>query len=156
MTKSKEKKPNLFIVGHPRSGTTSLYWMLKQHPEIFMSEEKEPHYFDKDVAQKTKKGYLSLFSGLGDENVVGEATPSYLRSKVAAKEIKKFNPDAKITIFLREPTDFLRAWYQKAAGGEREKTSEIDKNIFKKEYLEMVKYSEQIKRYLNNFSKKNI
>jgi hypothetical protein len=39
------KLPNLFIVGAPRSGTTSLYNYLKQHPEVFMSPAKEPHYF---------------------------------------------------------------------------------------------------------------
>ena len=42
------KKPNLFIVGHPRSGTSSLHYYLKQHPDIFMTAIKEPNYFARD------------------------------------------------------------------------------------------------------------
>ena len=44
-----EKLPNFFIVGAAKSGTTSLYHHLCQHPDIFMSPVKEPHYFSRDV-----------------------------------------------------------------------------------------------------------
>ena len=47
------KKPNFFIVGEPKSGTTTLYDLLKTHPDIFMPEEKEPSYFSKDFIQET-------------------------------------------------------------------------------------------------------
>lgn len=152
------KKPNLFIIGHPRCGTTSLYLMLKQHPEIFMPKEKEPHYFCGDVKQKIKseKEYLLLFSKAKKHKIIGEATPNYLRSKIAAKEIKKFSPDAKIIIILREPIDFIRALYQMDAASGNEKLSEINKGIFQKKYLQKTEYYKQVKRYLDNFSKKNI
>jgi len=154
----KRKKPNLFIVGKPRSGTSSLYLMLKQHPGICMSKEKEPHYFDEDVSKRTnnKKDYMKFFSNVKHEKIIGEATPNYLVSEKAAKEIKKFNPNSKIIMILREPLDFLRALYQKAASSGNEELGRVKKDIFKKEYLEKIKYSEQIKRYLDNFPKKNI
>ncbi|RLA93238.1 MAG: hypothetical protein DRG83_21265, partial [Deltaproteobacteria bacterium] len=43
------KKPNLFVVGAMKAGTTSLYYLLKQHPQIYMSPVKEPHFFSKDI-----------------------------------------------------------------------------------------------------------
>ena len=45
------KRPNLFIVGAPKSGTTSIYNYLKNHPEVFMSPIKEPHFFAKDFIE---------------------------------------------------------------------------------------------------------
>jgi Sulfotransferase family len=41
--------PNFFIAGAPKSGTTSLYHYLDQHPEIYMSPIKEPHYFASEI-----------------------------------------------------------------------------------------------------------
>ena len=43
------KKPNLFLIGAAKCGTTSLYHYLKQHPDLFFPEHKEPHYFSKDL-----------------------------------------------------------------------------------------------------------
>lgn len=150
-------KPNFFIVGHPRCGTSSLYNMLKQHPEIFLSE-KEPHYFDTDVKQKTfyEEEYLNLFQNVENEEIIGEVTPGYLRSEVAAEKIQEFNPDAKILMILRNPIDLIRAWFQKAVEGGKEDYENIEKNVWSSEYLNLLRYSQQIKRYLRNFPKENI
>ncbi|MCH9035408.1 MAG: sulfotransferase [Planctomycetes bacterium] len=43
-------KPDFFIVGAPKCGTTSLYEYLRQHPEVFMSRIKEPHFFGRDLS----------------------------------------------------------------------------------------------------------
>ena len=63
------KKPNLFIVGAPRCGTTSLYRYLGQHPDIFMSSEKELNFFASDLylPQFTESEYLSFFAGAKKE-----------------------------------------------------------------------------------------
>ena len=57
--------PNLFIIGAPKSGTTSLYQYLKSHPNIFMCTPKEPHYFSDDINNisivKTLNEYQALF-----------------------------------------------------------------------------------------------
>jgi len=49
MMSNKEIKPNLFIVGAAKAGTTSIYNYLKQHPDVFVSPIKEPNYFGSDV-----------------------------------------------------------------------------------------------------------
>ena len=115
------KKPNLFIVGQPKSGTTALHQFLGQHPEIFMSSIKEPHYFCQDFQSesdryygsrrffdfRTEPDYLQLFAKAKSETILGEASTNYLYSQVAAEKISQFNPQAKIIMLLREPASFL-------------------------------------------------
>lgn len=114
-------KPNLFIVGQPKSGTTALHQFLGQHPEIYMSSIKEPHYFcsdfhiESDRYYGTKRffdfrseaEYLQLFAKANSVKVLGESSTNYLYSQVAAANISEFNPQAKIIIVLREPASFL-------------------------------------------------
>jgi len=170
----REKLPNFFIVGAAKSGTTSLYHHLCQHPDVFMSPVKEPHYFSKDIwhyliergmrdVQKNYNDYKKLFK---DGRAIGEASPSYLYSKVAAREIYNFNPDAKIIIILRNPVNrAFSAWRMNCMRG-------IDGDLFIKEikkinnyknspwktngYLGAGMYSSQIKRYMDIFPRKNI
>ncbi|MCP4147307.1 MAG: sulfotransferase [bacterium] len=107
-------KPNFFIVGMPRSGTTSLYAYLKQHPDIYVSLFKEPHFFGTDLTQPRinvtdEELYYGLFAGAGQRKRVGEASVWYLTSATAAGEIKAFNPGAKIIVMLRNPVDMIQS-----------------------------------------------
>jgi hypothetical protein len=112
--------PDFFIVGHPKSGTTALYEMLRRHPQIFMPELKEPRYFATDLRQRfqpprqgrlpdTLQEYLALFEPAAPEQTVGEASPSYLASHTAAGLIADAQPGARIVAILREPASFLRS-----------------------------------------------
>jgi hypothetical protein len=105
-------KPNFFIVGAPKCGTTALYEYLRPHPNIFMPELKEPHFFAKDLGTypriKTLEDYTGLFAGSTPEHLrVGEASVYYLRSSVAIANIHGFNPDAKIIAMFRNPVDMV-------------------------------------------------
>ncbi|NLF38083.1 sulfotransferase, partial [bacterium] len=101
--------PDFFIVGAPKSGTTALHAYLGRHPSIFVPARKEPHFFGSDIVSpafvRDRDAYLSLFAGATTEARVGEASIWYLYSKRAAREIKEFNPDARIIIMLRNPVD---------------------------------------------------
>ena len=105
------KKPNLFIVGAPKCGTTFLYHYLKQHPEIFFPDFKEPHFFGSDLIRKNGaydlnvNNYQNLFNS--DKKIIGEASSFYIFSKTAAKEIYNFNPNSKIIIMLRDLVDLV-------------------------------------------------
>ena len=72
------KKPNFFIVGAPKCGTTSMWQYLKQHPEIFMTALKEPHYFGADLGPRriieTESQYLKLFAKAREQKRLGEAS----------------------------------------------------------------------------------
>src|SRR5579872_3244504 len=98
------RKPDFFIVGAPRCGTTAMFDYLGKHPEIFGAALKEPHFFGSDIAyprRPTLERYLSYFVGANGEKRVGEASTSYLFSKLAAAEIKEFSPSSRIIIMLR-------------------------------------------------------
>jgi hypothetical protein len=107
-------KPNFFIVGAPKCGTTALYEYLRHHPNIFMSEVKEPHFFAKDLGSypriKTLEDYTELFTRSTDRHSsVGEASVYYLRSAVALANIRAFNPEAKIIAMFRNPVDMVHS-----------------------------------------------
>ena len=103
------KKPNFFIIGAPKCGTTSLAYWLSSHPNIFMSSYKEPHYYNKGYNSKyfeTYEKYLELFEDASDKHqIIGEASTGYLYSKIAVKNILKDTNREKVKflVMLREP-----------------------------------------------------
>ncbi len=114
------RAPDFFIVGHQKCGTTALFMMLSEHPQIFMSDVKEPWYFGRELRSRfdkpstrnrpnTLEDYLSLFAEAAPEQTVGEASPQYIRSEDAPREIAELRPDARIIVLLREPAAFLRS-----------------------------------------------
>ncbi len=104
------RKPDLFIVGAPKCGTSALSTYLREHPRIFIPALKELHYFGSDVrypGRPSLEQYLAHFTPARDELRIGEASTSYLFSRRAAEEIKAFNPAARIIIMLRNPVDMM-------------------------------------------------
>jgi hypothetical protein len=113
--------PDFFIVGHPKSGTTALYEMLRTHPEIYMPKAKEPRFFasdlpssfqrHSDVPSLTYEDYLGLFRDARADQRIGEASTSYIWSSTAAERIAEARPDARIIAVLREPASFVRSMH---------------------------------------------
>jgi len=110
--------PNLFIVGAPKSGTTSIYEYLRDHPDVYMADVKEPSYFAPDVVVGLRKrlrfgedqdAYMALFSHARNEKLIGEASATYLTSHVAASHILKFQPTARLIVMLRNPVEMMYA-----------------------------------------------
>jgi sulfotransferase family protein len=117
--------PDFFIVGHPKSGTTALYEMLRRHPQIYMPDLKEPRFFASDLRVRfqrrapdpsspstlpqTYEEYLALFDAARLDQRVGEASPLYLMSRAAPELIARVQPAARIVAILREPVSFLRS-----------------------------------------------
>lgn len=166
-----DRWPNFFIVGAPKSGTTSLYEYLKQVPGIFMSPEKEPNYFnqvtvlDDDPYRfmiRDKKKYLELFKNVKNEKIIGDATPNYLRDPNAPHLIHKVSPNAKILITLRNPTDRIFSQYQMLLNLGRisystEKLVEsLEKNGRMPNQTVQEFYTPLVKRYLDVFDTKSV
>ncbi|MDR4503336.1 MAG: sulfotransferase [Candidatus Scalindua sp.] len=173
-------KPNFFIVGAPKSGTTSLHNYLSEHPDVFMSKTKEPCFLAPDFScptyPQTEEEYLLCFRGYSGEIRIGESTTSYLYSKKAARAIHNYAPSAKIIAMLRNPVDLvvsLHAQYLKmgiesitrlqdalVAETGRSQGKCIPKRFrFPNEYLlyrEVGKYAEQLSRYLSEFGGENV
>lgn len=173
-------RPEFFIVGAPKCGTTAMQEYLRQHPDIFMPDMKEIHHFADDLLKKndpflSRERYLSLFAGAGENQLVGEASVYYLFSKNAARNIKSFCPGAKIIIMLRNPVDVLYSRHAQlvyngaenildfeaslAAEEKRRNGEMIPKNIrIEKKLLhrEVVKFTEQVKRYFDIFGRNKV
>jgi hypothetical protein len=110
--------PDFFIVGHHKSGTSALYEMLKAHPQVFMSAQKEPRFMASDMRERfrqprehphpqTLDEYLQLFADAAPQLRAGEASATYLWSHTAAERIAELQPAARIIAILREPASFL-------------------------------------------------
>ena len=95
--------PDFICIGVQRAGTTWLYECLKEHPEIFVPETKELHFFN-DNYEKGMKFYSSFFEEADPVNqVIGELTPNYYHDLEALNRISKELPNVKIILILREP-----------------------------------------------------
>ncbi len=120
--------PNFIVVGAAKSGTTSLYHYLQQHPDVYMSPVKEPEYFSfvgKEVnfigpgGQPMNFGiinnaneYAELFKDVTPEKAIGECSTSYLLLPQAAANIHRSLPHCRIIIILRHPVDRAFSHYQ--------------------------------------------
>lgn len=94
------------IIGAQRSGTTFLYHLLDEHPEINMAKPiyPEPKFFMNPELIKTgKENYLSKYFNNNYNKVLGEKGTSYIESEKALKAIQDFFPEVKILILLRNP-----------------------------------------------------
>jgi hypothetical protein len=110
------RKPDFFIVGAPKCGTTAMDHYLAVHPDVFMAR-KEMHFFGSDLRfgpqfyRRDPTAYLAEFNTANGRRRAGEASVWYLFSERAAAEIKAFNPDARIIIMLRNPVEMLHSLY---------------------------------------------
>ncbi len=178
--RSTGRLPDFFIVGHPKSGTTALYRMLREHPQIFMPEVKEPSFFVPELRTpkrsqarypETIGGYRSLFAAAEADQLAGEATTSYLWSSGAAERIAEVQPDARIIAILREPASYLRSLHLQFLQDHLETETDLrraleleqvrregralPKNSIRPQWLmysEHVRYVEQLQRYRAAFS----
>ncbi len=173
------KKPDFFIVGAPKCGTTAMYNYLNQHPEIFMPKKKEPHFFGSDLYSpwyiRDINAYLSLFKDVKNKKRIGEASVWYLYSKSAAYEIKEFNPDAQIIIMLRNPVDMMYSLHAQRVYNGNEDILDFEEALNAEEdrkkglrmpphpgltcamfYRDAARFTEQVKRYLDVFGRNKV
>lgn len=163
------RKPDVIVAGMPRSGTTWLFRVLNQHPDVFIPENKEINFFNKkfyylsdgSLPNPNRKNglnwYFSFFEKAGDDKITVDMSILTALDESSAKEVKKYIPDAKIIFCLRDPVGHAYSMYRLmyAEGDVKEKTfEEYLKNH--KELLSHSKYYEKIKAYFDEFGRKNV
>lgn len=152
---------------------------LKQHPEVFMPERKEPQFFGNDLHSPTfireQEEYLSLFDSVKDEKRVGETSVWSLYSERAAGEIKEFESNASIIVMLRNPLEMipslhsqylytgnedienleeaLKAEEERKKGSRIPRTATFVQGLF---YRETARYFQQVQRYFEVFGRENV
>jgi len=171
--------PNFFIVGAQKAGTTSLYHYLNQHPQVYMSPRKEPHFFEGMHSEFRRPGrrsapvsdlaeYQALFEGAKDERAIGEASASYLYSTRAPHLIKSSVPDAKVIAILRNPADRAYSNFLHCVQVGREPLRSFDEALQAEEarmrdkwgplwyYKQKGFYYAQVKRYFDTFGRDRV
>lgn len=131
---NERKLPTFLVIGAMRSGTTTLYYSLLRHPQVFMASIKETNFFTfndgyldlpltEDASLNfvatsitTREGYEQLFRLAGSALAIGEVSPSYLYSRGAAARVKALLPATQLVALLRDPVDRAYSAYLRRAG----------------------------------------
>lgn len=114
--------PNVIIAGAPKSGTSTLFRWLADHPEVAGSREKETYFFvdpgthmyraDRHVASSPMSAYTALFEEKAAATVTMEATPAYLYAKTALEHVPDLPTRPKVLFVLREPAAQIHSLYE--------------------------------------------
>ena len=177
--------PNFLVVGAQKCGTTALYYHLKQHPQVYMSPEKEPHFFalegetivfrgprDKEIldhiAVTDIEAYRELFAGVSNETAVGEASAVYLYSPKAPGRIRYHVPDAKLIIIIRQPAERAYSSFLHMVRDGREPFKDFERALEEEEarvrdnwspiwhYKRAGFYHDQLERYFDTFGRDQV
>lgn len=173
------KTPTFLILGAGKSGTTSLYHYMAEHPNVYMSEPKEPIFFEAEYEKGLEYYWHKYFSGWKGEQAIGEARPTKLYLPFVPKRLHESLPKAKLIAILRNPIDrAYSAWWMNVCNGKEDLSFEeaIQRDLDRMEaginfegesgerlwrenlknekiniYLDEGYYAKQLKRYLELF-----
>ena len=124
--------PTFLILGAGKAGTTSLYYYLSQHPQIFMSTPKEPPFFQIEYERGPTYYWDAYFSGYRGQNQAGEAAHHNLHLPYVTPRIAATVPDARLMVICRDPVERALSayWHNVTRGAERSSFEDaIDKNL---------------------------
>lgn len=176
--------PNFVVIGAPKSGTTSLFYYLKQHPEIFLPTRKELHYFafpqlekhacgpgDRDTLSalcSTREAYEKHYASIRQEKAVGDVSPSYLyyANDVAERILQELGR-VKIIAILRDPAEKAFSQYMHLVRDHRENLGFYEALLAEQgrreagwsdiwRYVESSLYSERLAKYVAVFGQENV
>ena len=161
-------RPNFMIVGAQKAGTTSLYYYLNQHDDVFMPTPKELHFFDtrESITKNAFDRYLKKFKTRDSYLAKGEATPIYMFYPQSLEKIKAVLPQLKIIIIVRDPVRraYSHYWYEVSRGWENKSFLEAinrdpdDSDLYLRHhsYVERSRYSGQLERAFEVFGRENV
>ena len=149
--------PNFILSGFPKCGTTSLHYYLSEHPEIYMPDQKELHFFTNRIFAKNNKGtgdsilththiktlneYQKCFKGGENFKIVGETSPSYINHPELFKKISKTLSDPKIIVLIRDPIKRAYSNYLHLLREQRE-TLSFEEALSQEEKRKALKYAD--------------
>jgi hypothetical protein len=174
-----DRRPDLFIVGAPKCGTTALFNYLGDHPDIYMSTLKEPQYFAEDIFGPQRNvtnldEYLRCFGAARNQRCLGEGSTCYLASPSAAQKIQAFSPHARIIIMLRDPLEVMHAEHNQRVLNDMEQILDFARAlesrdarvwgsgpfqgqaVIRPSYREITQFATQTKRYFEVFGRDKV
>lgn len=167
-----DPRPNLFLIGAMKSGTSYLRRLLGSHPSIFMCDPDEPSYFV-DPKQlrviwpdmwhlgfwRSEANYLKLFEQAVAAKIVGEASTNYTKTPLlsgVAKRIQAFNPNARLIYLLRDPIERTISHYWHMVRHHGENRPLIQAVRRDAQFMDVSHYAMQLAPYLEYFPRERI
>ena len=176
--------PNFLIIGAAKAGTTALHEYLQQHPQIYMTPNKETNFFAfegeeinfrgigdkalKDFSITDLETYQNQFAAVTTEKAIGEACPSYLYYPQAATRIKQYLPNVRLIVILRNPIDRAYANFLHIVRDDRETCRDFSLALQEEttriannwewfwHYIQIGFYGKQLKHYYQLFAPNQI
>ena len=145
--------PNFMCIGAAKSGTTTLYDILRQHPDVFIPAFKEPHFFDIPANYKNGIAWYerTYFKSVKNEKCIADFTPSYFFEANTAKRIyNDLGEDVKFIVILRNPVDRAYSHYLHSLRDEREELIFSDAIEIEKQRLSNYKKNNDVLNYLRH------
>lgn len=165
-------KPNLFLIGAMKSGTTTLHELLEQHPSVSMSEPKEPCYFVSPDQLKTlwpemwrmgfwkaESSYLALFKDKPGARYFGESSTDYSKRPGVSgvvERIAAFNPEARFIYIMRDPVERTLSHYWHMVEHRGEMRPPLEAILQDAHYTEVSDYAYQLQPYLECFGREQV
>jgi hypothetical protein len=165
-------KPNLFIIGAMKCGTSSLHAYLAEHPAIFMSEPKEPSYFlDREQLLRwypsmEEKGYwrgedryLGLFAGAGGRPIVGESSTSYTKLPQISGVVERlagFNAEARFIYIMRDPVERTISHYWHMVRNHDERRDMLTAIREESHFRDVSYYAMQLRPYVDAWGRDRV
>lgn len=173
------RKPEFFLVGAPKSGTTSLVSYLRQHPAVFIPVKETQFFSDFPVTARYRVNGLEAFGAIyercPDGAVAGDASTWHLPSVHAARRIHAFNPAARIAMILRNPVDraYSHYWHKRRVRADQDQEARCETLSFEQaleaeerrieagwgvgfRYVATGQYADQVRRYLETFPRNRV
>jgi hypothetical protein len=167
-----QPKPNLFIIGAMKCGTTSLHAYLSEHPGIFMCEPKEPSYFlERDQLRvwypsmeeagywRSEDHYLQLFADAGDRPVIGESSTSYTKLPQipgVVDRLYRFNPEARFIYVMRDPVERTISHYWHMVRNRDERRDMLTAIREEPHFRDVSHYAMQLVPYIERWGRERI
>lgn len=177
------KLPTFVTIGAPKSGTTSLYYYLRQHPDIYLPERKELHYFSFPELGMSSSGpgdaavltglcqtweqYTAYYADVPDRRAIGDISASYLYYSSSARKIFEKLGLVKIIVIIRNPVDKAYSQYMhlvregletlsfsEAIAAESHRVKQGWGDMWR--YLESGHYGSRLEEFITVFGKENV
>ena len=146
-------QPNFFILGAAKCGTTSLHHYLSQHPEIFLTAEKETCFFCREFQViDNPEDYYGLFDGVTNEWIIGESSHVYMTSPDTPAMLHDGFPEARFLVTLRHPADRAHSLYHHMRRNGLESIPTFEQALAaEEERFQSDRFRETCPQYLYNF-----
>jgi hypothetical protein len=152
--------PNFLVIGAPKAGTTSLCYYLSQHPDIFISEPKELHYFcDDKLYQRGGAWYAEQFEAGRASRWRGEGTPFYAMSRTFPQVLPRLTrdlPDLRLIYMVRHPLERMESYFSQEINNGWRIPAFCEAVRTRPHYVDASLYNEQYRLYEQAYGKHNI